>query len=307
MESSMARTAIVYREEMLKHDTGLGHPERASRLAAIVHAFEQAGLSPPRLDIEPATSEDLLRVHSKRHVVSIQKICATDGDYPDPDTPMVEASWDAALLSAGGVLSACKAVLEGSCDNAFCVVRPPGHHAERDWAMGFCLFNNAAIAARWLRDVRGLSRVAILDWDVHHGNGTQHAFYDDETVYYVSLHQYPHYPGTGRPEERGAGNTNLNLPMRVGFGPKEWLEALDEHVVPELRRFDPQFLLISNGFDAHRLDPLGGQELESRTYGQMTRRIKELAEGRIVSMLEGGYHLQALGESAVEHLQALQE
>jgi len=303
----VARTAIVYREEMLKHDTGLGHPERPARLTAILDAFDQAGVHPPQLDIEPATFDDLARVHSKRHIVSIEKVCATNGSYPDPDTPMVSESWPAALLAAGGVISACKAVLDGTCDNVFCVVRPPGHHAERDWAMGFCLFNNIAIACRWLRDVAGVKRAAIVDWDVHHGNGTQHAFYEDETVYYASLHQYPHYPGTGPASERGAGNTNLNVPMRAGCGPKEWLGAIDEQVLPELERFDPEFLLISSGFDAHRLDPLASQQLESETYGEMTRRVKGLAGGRIVSALEGGYNLKALGESALSHLEALQE
>jgi len=149
--------------------------------------------------------------------------------------------------------------------------------------------------------------VAILDWDVHHGNGSQHTFYEDETVYYASLHQYPHYPGTGRAEERGAANTNLNIPMSVGNGPKEWLTAIDDQVMPELTRFDPEFLLISCGFDSHRLDPLGGQQLESETFGEMTRRVKGLAGGRIVSTLEGGYHLEALAESALAHLEALRE
>jgi acetoin utilization deacetylase AcuC-like enzyme len=216
-------------------------------------------------------------------------------------------SWNAALLAAGGGIAACKAVLDKAYDNVFCVVRPPGHHAERDWAMGFCLFNNVAIAARWLRSVAGVKRVAILDWDVHHGNGTQHAFYDDETVYYASIHQFPHYPGTGRPEERGAGNTNLNIPMAVGNGPKEWLSAIDKQVVPEFERFEPEFLLISAGFDAHRLDPLGGQLLEAETFAEITRRMRPFAGGRTVSLLEGGYHLEALSESATAHLKALQE
>ena len=303
----MARTAIVYREEMLKHDTGSGHPERPARLIAILDAIEKAGVDLPRLDIQPAGIDDLTRVHSKRHVVSIQRICASNSSYPNPDTPMVPESWNAALLAAGGGLAACKAVLEQAYDNVFCVVRPPGHHAEHDWAMGFCMFNNVAIATRWLRDVAGLKRVAILDWDVHHGNGTQHTFYDDETVYYVSLHQYPHYPGTGLAEERGANNTNLNIPMKAGYGPKEWLGAIDGQALPELERFDPEFLMISCGFDSHRLDPLGGQLLESETYGEMTRRVKHLANGRIVSMLEGGYNLTALGESAVSHVAALRE
>lgn len=303
----MARTAIVYRDEMLKHDTGAGHPERPERLTAIMNGFKSAGLDPPRLDIAPASLDDLLRVHSKRHVVSVQKICASESAYPDPDTPMVADSWQAALLAAGSGIAAAKAVLEKRHDNVFCAIRPPGHHAERDWAMGFCIFNNAAIAARWLRTEGGVNRVAILDWDVHHGNGTQHTFYEDETVYYASIHQFPHYPGTGRADERGAANTNLNVPMPAGAEPAEWLAAIDKQVLPELERFNPEFLILSAGFDAHRLDPLGGQLLEAGTFAEMTRRVKGLASGRIVSLLEGGYHLEALAESATAHLKALQE
>ncbi len=303
----MARTALVYQKEMLKHDTGMGHPERPERLTAIMEAFKAAKLNPPILDIKPAEMDDLARVHSKRHIVSIQKICAQNMVYPDPDTTMVKASWDAALLAAGGAISACKSVLDKTYENVFCAVRPPGHHAERDQAMGFCLFNNVAVAAKWLRDVAGLKRVAILDWDVHHGNGTQHSFYDDDTIYYASLHQSPHYPGTGKAEERGKNNTNLNVPLAAGTGATEWLGAIEGQVLPEFERFDPEFLLISAGFDAHRLDPLGGIELDSKAFGDMTRLLRKVAGGRIVSMLEGGYHLQALGASAVAHLTALQE
>lgn len=168
-------------------------------------------------------------------------------------------------------------------------------------------FNNVAMAARWLRDVAGLERVAILDWDVHHGNGTQHIFYDDPTVYYASVHQYPHYPGTGRAEERGVDNTNLNLPMPPGTPREAWLDAVKKRAVPELEGFEPDFLLISCGFDAHRLDPLAQQDLLAGDYAEMTRMVKHLAGGKIVSLLEGGYHPKALGESAVAHVLALQE
>jgi acetoin utilization deacetylase AcuC-like enzyme len=172
--------------------------------------------------------------------------------------------------------------------------------------MGFCLFNNVAVAVRWLQSVGNVRRIAIMDWDVHHGNGTQHAFYEDDHVYYVSIHQHPLYPGSGFPDERGRANTNLNIPMPPGAGPAEWLKALDEQVLPELSKFDPDFLLISCGFDAHRLDPLGAQTLETETYAEMTRRLGGLAKGRIVSLLEGGYNLQAVGESAVAHFRALE-
>jgi len=302
----MARTGLAYSKEMLLHDTGPGHPEQSVRLTAIMEAIEKSGLDPMRIPVTPATQEDLLRVHEKQYIAEIQKTCAASDAYRYPDTPMVDASWVAAFLAAGACISTCKAVLDGQIDNAFCAVRPPGHHAEADKAMGFCLFNNIAIAARWLRDVAKLERVAILDWDVHHGNGTQHTFYEDPTVYYASLHQHPHYPGTGYPWERGAKNTNLNIQMKRGCGPEEWLDAIDNQVMPELERFDADFLLISAGFDTHRLDPLGGQVLESETFAEMTARAKTLANGRLVSALEGGYHLQALGESVVAHIRALQ-
>ncbi|MBI4559383.1 MAG: histone deacetylase [Candidatus Hydrogenedentes bacterium] len=303
----MARTSLAYDERMLLHNTGPGHPERPQRLKSICDALAQAKINPPAISVRAATREDLLQVHSARHIETIQRTCENDLVYPDPDTPMMKSSWEASLLAAGSAISACEAVIDGEVDNAFCAVRPPGHHAEPDRAMGFCLFNNVAVAARWLQVARGIEKLAILDWDVHHGNGTQHAFYDDETVYYVSLHEHPHYPGTGLPHERGAGHTNLNIQMRPGSGPEEWLAAIDKQVLPELERFAPNFLLISCGFDAHQLDPLGAQRLEAETYAEMTHRVGHLAGGRIVSLLEGGYHLEALADSAVAHFRALAE
>ena len=303
----MAKTGYIFSEQGLLHDTGAGHPECAARLTAIAEAFAQAKLEPPRLEAVKASRADLLRVHDAAHIDLIEESCANDAPYPDPDTRMVAASWDVALLAAGGAIEACRAVLDGEFDNVFSAMRPPGHHAERDRAMGFCLFNNVAIAARWLREVRGLKRVAILDWDVHHGNGTQHSLYDDLTILYVSLHQFPHYPGTGRPEERGAGDANLNLPMPPGASAEVWMDAIETQAIPALESFDPEFLLISCGFDAHRLDPLADQNLETHHYAEMTKMVSGLASGRIVSLLEGGYHLKALGESAVAHVQALQQ
>lgn len=304
----MSRTGLVYHEKMLAHDAGLGHPERPARLEAILKALEAAGVKAAKEPIEavPAERADLLRVHSAEHVSTIEEVCSSGGYYPCPDTGMCAASWDAALLAAGGVIRACRGVLDGELENAFCAVRPPGHHAERDRAMGFCLFNNVAVAARWLRDVRRLERVAILDWDVHHGNGTQNAFYDDATVYYASMHQFPHYPGTGRADQRGAENTNLNIPLPPGSGPDLWLDALEARILPEFRRFKPDFLLVSAGFDAHRLDPLSHQLLETETYAEMTGLLEGLADGRVVSALEGGYDLGSLAASAVAHVRALE-
>ncbi len=302
----MPKTMLAYREEGLLHDTGRGHPECPARLKAVMDAFASAKLDPPRVAVEPATIDDLLRVHTQEHIETIRETCAENLPYPDQDTTMMEKSWDAALLAAGGAIACCKAVLDGNCDSAFSAMRPPGHHAESDRAMGFCLFNNVAVAARWMQEVRGVGRVAILDWDVHHGNGTQHTFYNDDSVYYASMHQHPLYPGTGYPNERGKNNTNLNVQMEWGYGPMEWLDALENKILPEFASFEPEFLLISCGFDAHQMDPLASQRLETETYAEMTRMVKGIAGGKIVSLLEGGYNLDALGESAVAHFQALQ-
>ena len=302
----MARkTGWVYSEAMIEHDTGPGHPERPARLTAIKTAFEEAGLDPAVIPITPAVRDDLLRVHTEQHVEDVQQTCALSRRYADPDTPMVPASWNAALLSAGGALSACKAVLDGEFDNAFCAIRPPGHHAEADRAKGFCLFNNVAIAARWLQQTATIKRVAIFDWDVHHGNGTQHIFYDDPSVFYASIHQHPFFPGTGWPHERGADNSTLNIQMAHGRGHDDWVQAFDEQVLPELQRFEPDFLLLSAGFDAHRLDPIGGQVCETETFVHMTQGVLPIAGGKIVSLLEGGYHLEGLGACAVAHFRAL--
>ncbi|MCL4691277.1 MAG: histone deacetylase [Candidatus Hydrogenedentes bacterium] len=298
---------LAYREEGLLHDTGPGHPECPARLNAIMEAFAQSKLDPPRVPVAPATVADLLRVHTQAHIDTIRETCAENLPYPDQDTTMMEASWDASLLAAGGAIACCKAVLDGKCKNAFSAMRPPGHHAESDRAMGFCLFNNIAVAARWMQEVRGVGRVAILDWDVHHGNGTQHTFYNDDSVYYASIHQHPLYPGTGYPNERGKNNTNLNVQMEWGNGPKEWLDALANKILPEFASFEPEFLLISCGFDAHQMDPLASQRLETETYAEMTRMAKGVAGGKVVSLLEGGYNLDSLGESTVAHFLALHE
>ncbi|MEA3365051.1 MAG: histone deacetylase [Candidatus Hydrogenedentes bacterium] len=297
----------MYREECLKHFAGPHHLERPERLSAVHEALAQAKLPLVRIRGNPASREALLRVHSEKHIDTIERTCREELPYPDPDTSMVRSSWNAALLAASACIAACEAVLEKRVDNAFCAVRPPWHHAEHDRAMGFCLFNNIAIAARWVQARKGIQRIAIVDFDVHHGNGTQQAFYDDPSVYYASIHQWPLYPGTGRPEERGAENTNLNIPMPPGTGPETWLDAVEKQVLPELRRFQPEFLLMSAGFDGHRLDPLAQQRLESATFGEITRQVLFLKVGPVVSVLEGGYNLEALGESVVEHVKALND
>jgi acetoin utilization deacetylase AcuC-like enzyme len=302
----MAVTGLAYCEEMLSHDTGPKHPENASRLREILEAFQAEGLAPPRIPIAKAAESDLLRVHTPKHLEAVRSICAANGKGSDEETPMSRGSWDAALFAAGAAIAACGSVLDRTLDNAFCAIRPPGHHAEPERVMGFCLFNNVAIAARWLLDEAGLARVAIVDWDVHHGNGTQKAFYEESRVFFASIHQHPHYPHTGLPEERGEHGNILNVQMRRNSGPDEWLAAIDERIAPAIREFAPEFLLISAGFDAHRLDSMGNQRLESETFGAMTNLVKNLANGRVVSVLEGGYKPEALRDSCVAHFRALQ-
>jgi acetoin utilization deacetylase AcuC-like enzyme len=230
----------------------------------------------------------------------------------DPDTGVSPGSWRAALLSAGGALLACDAVLAGKARSAFVCTRPPGHHAEAGRAMGFCLFNNIAVAARHLQRAHGLGRILIVDWDVHHGNGTQHMFETDPTVFYFSTHQFPFYPGTGSAREtgsgRGAGFT-LNYPMPAGSGDAEYIEVFQSVLCPEIDRVQPEAILISAGFDAHRDDPLAGMSLTEKGYAALTSILREAAgrhcDGRIISLLEGGYDLQALAAAVEAHLLAL--
>ncbi len=306
-EQTVANTVLFYCEEALRHDTGQYHPESPLRMKALWLAFEEHGLEAPLVRPEPATEADLLRVHTQAHIDTIRTCCLDGVRYPDPDTSMGADSWNAALLSAGAGITASRKVMAGEFDNAFVMMRPPGHHAEADHAMGFCLFNNIAIAARWLREAGGVSRLAILDFDVHHGNGTQNAFYDDDTVLYVSLHEYPHFPGTGFPYERGKNDTNINIPFAPGSAPEAWLDAMQDTAVPAVEAFQPEVLLLSVGFDGHPRDPLGHQQLMPEHYATMTRMVKHIAAGRIVSFLEGGYHPTALGECAVSHVRALME
>jgi acetoin utilization deacetylase AcuC-like enzyme len=251
--------------------------------------------------------EDLLQVHTRQHLDHLREVCSTGGGLLDEgDTVASPGSFDVAMLAAGGVVTAIDAVLEKKVGAAFCAVRPPGHHAERPRAMGFCLVNNVAIGARYAQTHHGLRNIAILDWDVHHGNGTQHIFEEDPTILYCSLHQYPFYPGTGARSERGTGKGEgftVNVPMPAGTGEKQYLAALTDEIIPALDAFKPELLLLSAGFDAHRDDPLAGMKLTEESFFTMTRLVQHVAP--IVSVLEGGYNLRALAGSVERHLQAL--
>jgi acetoin utilization deacetylase AcuC-like enzyme len=283
------------------HDTGRGHPERSPRLAAAWDGLVDAGLLDAIVELPTrlATETELVRVHPADHLAALAAACARGG-HIDADTVVVPASWDAARQAAGAGLAAVDALDAGQGTAALLLVRPPGHHAEPDRAMGFCLLNTIAVTAAALAD-RG-ERVLVVDWDVHHGNGTQAAFWDDPRVLYVSLHQSPLYPGTGRAAETGGSGaplTTCNVPTPPGTTGAAWRAALDDVVAPLVDRFDPTWVLVSAGFDAHRDDPLAGHALAAGDYADLARRVAGFAPcpGRLVLALEGGYDLGALGRS----------
>jgi acetoin utilization deacetylase AcuC-like enzyme len=307
-----SRTGFVYHDRFLDHDTGTGHPERPDRLRAIIDHLRKTSLwsklHHPMID--PAPEESILIAHTQHHRRFVKETCERGIEVLDQgDTRVSRKSYEVALLAAGGVLAGVDAVMSGILKNVFCAVRPPGHHAGRDTAMGFCLFNNVAIGARYAQEKHGVEKVAIVDWDVHHGNGTQDIFYDDPTVLYISTHQYPFYPGTGARTETGEGKGlgyTLNIPMRANSGEKEYLEAFAEEIVPMLNIYRPHLLIISAGFDPHKDDPLGNINLTEESFRRITGMLMEIADkhcgGRLVSVLEGGYHLGALARSVEVHI-----
>jgi acetoin utilization deacetylase AcuC-like enzyme len=305
------RTGCMTDPRMVAHDPGHGHPERPERLR-VLQAQVNGVPGLIRIGARGATDAEIERVHTAALIERVEATRDAARTHFDPDTSASPASCEAARLAAGGLIDLCEAVCTGEISNGLALVRPPGHHAERDRAMGFCLFNNVAIAAQALR-ARGLARVAIVDWDLHHGNGTQHAFEDDPDVLYVSTHQYPFYPGTGAAEEvgRGAGvGATLNLPCPAGFGDAELGVIFDEVVGPALRRFAPDFVLVSAGFDCDGRDPLGGLRLTPAGVAKMARVCaavaREVAGGRLVAVLEGGYDLDALTDGVGVVLQEWQ-
>lgn len=286
------------------HDTGRDHPERPRRIDAVLAGARRVDGIEER-PAPAATPDDLLGVHSKRYVERIEAFCAGGGGHLDPDTVAVPASWEAALRSVGAGLAAADALVASEAKAALLAVRPPGHHALRERAMGFCLFNSAAVVCDRL--ARSGSRVAVVDWDVHHGNGTQDIFYERDDVLYVSIHEFPFYPGTGWVDEVGAGDgrgLTVNVPVPAGTGGGAYVEAFERIVDPVLAEFDPDWVVVSAGYDAHRADPLAGVALEAEDYGWMTARLWSLGTPLIL-YLEGGYDLGALEGSVEATLRAV--
>ncbi len=311
----MAQTGLVYHPAYLDHDMGMGHPESPNRLREIMQQLQRSGTLEKLTEIEPRRAEDewITQVHTPAYVAALIRHAPRNGRVSlDADTLMSPGSLNAAYLAAGGTLAAVDAIMAKQVDHVFCAVRPPGHHAEPGRAMGFCLFNNVAIAARYAQKKYGLARVLIVDWDVHHGNGTQHSFEADPSVLFFSTHQYPHYPGTGRSSERGTGageGFTINVPMEPGEGDEEYRAVFHKSLIPAADHFRPEFVIISAGFDAHEDDPLANMGLTEGGYAELTRIVAHIARrhaaGRILSSLEGGYHLPALATSVDAHISEL--
>jgi acetoin utilization deacetylase AcuC-like enzyme len=306
---------LLYDEVFLGHDTGAAHFERFQRLKCVIAALEEdQTLSQKlhRVTSRPATLHDLQRCHSEEMIRDIRTFIDRGGTHLDTDTPVSEDSFDVACLAAGAAVTAVDTVMAGNDGRAFVLSRPPGHHATPYRPMGFCLFNNAAVAARYAQEIHGLERVLIVDWDVHHGNGTQDIFWTDDSVYFFSTHQSPHYPGTGAREEIGEGKGSgysLNIPLRAGTPASSHRQAFSDALKEIETRFHPDLVIVSAGFDSHRGDPLGGLMLEDADFAEMTKDVLKIAEkhanGRVVSILEGGYNLDLLGGSVRSHLSAL--
>ena len=295
---------ILYHSDFFHHDTGDGHPERPDRLQACVSALESCEFSNqlnwkiPR----PILENELEWAHTKEHIKNIKSICDLGGGYIDPDTVVCPESYNIALKSAGAWLDAVDEIINGN--SAFVLSRPPGHHAESNRAMGFCLFSNAALAAIYALKQDGINKVGIFDWDVHHGNGTQNIVQSNLEIVYVSIHQFPFYPGTGSQLEKGDYNNVLNIPIPANLDSKQYLRKFDEDVFPFLQNFNPDILIISAGFDAHHKDPLANINLEAEDYAYMTRQCLKINQNLLLG-LEGGYDLQALRDCCVSVVKEL--
>lgn len=310
----MASTGVIWDARYTKHDMGMYHPESPKRLLAVKEVLDGNGVGKELQHLEPrdATKNEIVYIHTASYV---EEVAATDGQEMvmlDPDTTTCPETYRAALLAAGGVMNAADAVHEGKVKNAFAFIRPPGHHSERDRAMGFCFFNNIAIAAEHLIKKKGVERVAIVDFDVHHGNGTQHAFYDRDDVLFTSVHRGPFYPGSGGEEEKGIGKGQgytLNVPLSTGADDDAYKRAFDKLIIPAVRSFKPQIILCSAGFDSHRRDPLGGMRMTTDGFRWIGRTLgdfaADLCDGKIVYVLEGGYDLTALRDSSEAMLEEM--
>ncbi len=316
-QTASPRTGLMYGPGYLNHKTRTGHPERPERLDAIVRQLKESRLWDQLILIEPRDAEPqwLTTIHTPQYVERVKLACERgDAQIDSADVSICKDSYTVAVKATGGVLAAVDAVMDRKVANSFCAVRPPGHHALADRAMGFCIFNNVSVAARYIQRKHKLARVLIVDWDVHHGNGTQAAFYDDPTVFYFSIHRSPFYPGSGAATETGSGKGEgftLNVPMPQGVGDADYIAAVKEKLIPAAKAFKPDFVLVSAGFDAHEADPLGGMKLTSRGYAELTRIVKSIArehcDGRLVSVLEGGYDLHGLAASVEAHIRVLME
>ena len=313
----MKKTGYLHDNRYLLHDTGPYHPETADRLTAIYNGIKEAGLL-DNLVLLPAVRADIKwieAVHDPKYIRRFEEVCLSGNrtfDYPD--NQMCVDTYETAFLAVGGILDVARRIMEGELDNAFCAVRPPGHHAEYNQAMGFCYFNNVAIAARYLQGEHGIQRVGIIDFDVHHGNGTQHLFEKDATVFYYSIHQHPSFafPGTGREFEEGAEQGQgftMNSPVLPGQGDDIYHNLLESDLLPAFERFQPEVIIVSAGFDGHERDDMSDVNLSTEGYSWIMKTIMKMgeqyAQGRVLSVLEGGYCLEMLGELAANHVQIL--
>jgi acetoin utilization deacetylase AcuC-like enzyme len=301
----MKKVAFIYDDVFLGHEMPPGHPESPERLTSIVARLRASDIWDDLVHLKPRKAEeaDLLEVHTAEHVEHMKKLVG----YADPDTYVSKGSYEAALYAAGAVLEAVDRIKAGEIDRAFCAVRPPGHHAEANRAMGFCMFNNVAVGARYAQKA-GYQRVFIIDFDVHHGNGTQNMFYSDPDIYYLSSHQYPHYPGTGRPEETGSGDgqgTTANYPMQAGSGLKEYSMLYSDALPGKMREFDPNLIIVSSGYDLHSRDPLAGIRIPDEGIEMIVSSIVRSMDRPCIFSLEGGYDLDALSGSVLITLKYL--
>ena len=310
----MNKTGIVKDDRYLNHKTGSFHPESHQRLEAIYDMLEEPDVTGVFQEVRARRAErdELLLIHSPAYV---DRVAATEGKEHsslDPDTSTSPGSYEAALFAAGGLCQAISDVISGELDNAFALVRPPGHHAEKDRAMGFCLFNNVAIGAKYAQEFHNLKRILVVDWDLHHGNGTQHSFEDDDSILYFSTHQYPYYPGTGAFEQTGTGKGEgftVNVPLSTGHGDGEYLYVFEKILKPIALEFNPDLILVSAGFDIYKDDPLGGMLVTPNGFAGLTRSVVNIANeccnGKVVATLEGGYNLDGLRDSVKTVLKEL--